>query len=379
MDLQEQNLLSLLRTALWGVPACCDTPDWSAIAGLAERQTVTGLLYDAIQSLPSSQQPDGGIMRMLHLITVRIAQSHQLLNSRLARMSSLLKADGIRTVLLKGQGAAQNYPDPLRRCCGDIDLYVGEPDYARACRWLNNSGLLDDTAAESIQHLHFDYQGAHVELHRIAGVMFNSHRNRLFRQWIDTMLKGDTCRTVRIGDADILLPPVQFDALYIFYHGYKHFLTGGVGLRQLCDWVMYLHRFRSEIDLPTLEKDLRCLHLMRAWQVMGHIAVSHIGLPKEEFPFYNPSPGMARRAEVMTAIIMRDGNFGFHDPKRTPRPKGYLAGKAHTFVRMHRIILSKLPLFPAEMLEYYREYLLKGFAQIYKDKFTTKTITGTAE
>lgn len=387
MNVHEQNLLSFLRTALWGVPASCDTPDWRTLLRLAEKQTVTGLIYDVALTLPPSQQPDGELLRTLHLHTVRIAQSHQLLNTTLAEIVSRLRAEGIRTVLLKGQGVAHYYPNPLRRGCGDIDLYVGEPEYTRTCRLLNEWGMLDgEKTAESIQHLHFTYNGVCIEIHRIAGIMFSPRRNCLFRRWSDELLQEDSYNMMQIdgtlaaaGSTQVLLPPVRFDAFYLFYHTYKHFLTGGVGLRQLCDWTMYLHDFADEIDRTALKEDLHRFHLLHPWQVMGHIVVRHLGLPQEEFPFYNPSPGMARRAEVMMAMIMRDGNFGFHAPKRTPRPKGYLAGKAHTFVRMHRIILSKLPLFPAEMLEYYREYLLKGLAQIYKDKFTTKKITGTAE
>lgn len=377
MELQEQNLLSLLRTALWGVPACCDTPDWRAIAGLAHRQTVTGLLYDAVLALPAALQPDSNFLRTLHIQSVRIAQSHRLFNARIAEITMRLQAEGIRTVLLKGQGVAQNYPNPQRRCCGDIDLYVGEPDYTRTCRLLSVWGMIGDDATESVQHLHFDYKGVHIELHRIAGMMYNARRNRLFRQWSDTMLKGDTCRTVRTGDAGIMLPPVQFDVLYIFYHTYRHFLTGGIGLRQLCDWTMYLHTFGRDADQGVLHHDLCRFHLLHQWQVMGYIAVHHLGLPQEEFPFYNPAPGVRNTADAMMRLIMLNGNFGFHNPTRTNRPDGYLAGKLHSFIGTHRRLWQVLPLSPADTADYYLNYLCTGVLQLYKDKFTTKAITGT--
>lgn len=383
MNVHEQNLLSLLRTALWSRTADAslwrEAPDWRTLLRLADKQTVTGLLYDAILSLPAEQQPDGELLRTLHLHTVRTAQSHQLLNATLAEIVSRLRTEGIRTVLLKGQGVARNYPNPLRRGCGDIDLYVGEPEYTRTCRLLNEWGMTDsETTTESIQHLHFTYNGVCIEIHRIAGILFSPRRNRLFRQWSDALLQGDTCRTVQIDGTQVLLPPVRFDAFYLFYHTYKHFLTGGVGLRQFCDWAMYLHRFADEIDRTALEQNLHRFRLLHPWQVMGHIAVRHLGLPQEEFPFFNADARVQKTADAMLELILQSGNFGFHAPNRTKRPDGYLAGKAHSFMSVHRRLHQVFPLCPADTLRYHAAFLAKGIAQLFKDTFTTKTLTGTA-
>jgi len=383
MDTTEQQLLALLRSALWSRPVDVSLfeggTSWRALFRLAEKQTVTGLVYDAVLTLPPALQPDGDLLRTAHLHTIRTAQSHQLLNTTLTQLVQRLQAEGFRPVLLKGQGVALNYPHPLRRSCGDIDLYVGEPDYPRVCRLLHQWNMLGEDAIESIQHLHFNYHGVSLEIHRIAGVLFNSRRNRLFRQWSDDLLQGDTCRTVCIDQAEILLPPVRFDAFFIFYHTYKHFLTGGVGLRQLCDWALYLHAFSRQIDRPALLQDLNRFHLLRPWQIMGQIAVRHLGLPQEEFPFFLSDGKTQRRAEAMMEPVLQNGNFGFHAPQRTARPDGYLAGKMHSFRLICRHLWRVYPLCPADTLNYYRTYLTKGIARLYKDKFTTPTITGTTE
>lgn len=381
MDTTEQQLLALLRSALWSRPVDVSLfeggTSWRALFRLAEKQTVVGLVYDAVLTLPQALQPDGDLLRTAHLHTIRTAQSHQLLNTTLTQLVQRLQAEGFRPVLLKGQGVALNYPHPLRRNCGDIDLYIGEPDYPRVCRLLHQWNMPGEDATESIQHLHFSYNGVHLEIHRIAGVLFHSRRNRLFRQWSDELLQGDTCRTVRIDQTEILLPPVRFDAFFIFYHTYKHFLTGGVGLRQLCDWALYLHAFSRQIDRPALLQDLNRFHLLRPWQIMGQIAVRHLGLPQEEFPFFLSDGKAQRRAEAMMELILQSGNFGFHDPQLTARPDGYLAGKMHSFRWVHRRLWRVLPLCPADTLSYYRTFLTIGIAQLYKDKFTTQNITGT--
>lgn len=381
MNAIHHQLLSLLRTALWGHPADHflfeKGADWRALLRLADKQTVVGVVYDGILALPSRLQPPTDLLRQMHLHTVRIAQSHSLLNERLAEIVLLLQAEGISSVLLKGQGVARNYPDPLRRTCGDIDLYVGANHYERVCTLCYEKGMLGESAAESIQHLHFDYKGVNIEIHRIAGVMFDGNRNRLFRRWSDHLLQGSTCRRVQINDMNVSLPPVRFDVFFIFYHTYKHFITGGVGLRQLCDWAMYLHAFRDEIDRDLLLKDLKRFHLLRAWRMMGTIVVEHLGLPEEDFPFYHATPTVKKVAHITMELIWKDGNFGFHNPGRTQRPDGYLPGKLHSFRSVHRRLWRVFPLCPADIWCYYRTYLYNGISQIYKEKFTTQTITGT--
>ncbi|MEG1660864.1 MAG: nucleotidyltransferase family protein, partial [Bacteroides sp.] len=162
MNVTQQQLLTLLRAALWnshtGAPLFRETADWRALFSLAEKQTVVALVYDVVITLPVNQQPDTGTLHTAHLQTVRTAQSHQLLNATLAEIVSRLHAQNIHAVLLKGQGVARNYPNALRRGCGDIDLYVGEPEYSRTCFLLNEWGMLEDPKrTESIQHLHFTY------------------------------------------------------------------------------------------------------------------------------------------------------------------------------------------------------------------------------
>lgn len=373
MNTTDRQLLALLHSALWESPV--DTSlfeegtDRRALFSLAEKQTVVGLIYDVVLTLPTHLRPGSAILHPIHLQTIRTAQTHQLLNTTLAAIVSRLESEGIRPVLLKGQGVAQNYPIPLRRTCGDIDLYIGEPHYTRSCQLAAAWGMTDETATESIQHLHFQWKGVTIELHRIAGLMYSRNYNRAFRRWSDALLQGDTCRTTQINGKPVLLPPVRFDSLYIFYHTYKHFLTGGIGLRQLCDWAMYLHRFNHEIDRTVLMRDLKTLGLLRPWQVMGHIVVHHLGLPVEEFPFYDVEQKYLPTAMRMMDTILCNGNFGFHNPHRTARPNGYFAGKMHTFRATHTHLRQVFQLCPHDAWSYYFSFITTGIAQVLTDLF----------
>lgn len=377
MDNVHRQFFALLRSGLWDTPADAalfsGPADWDAILTHAARQTVTGLVAAGVASLPAALRPPAPVADKLRGIVTAGIRSHALLNRTLTGIVELLRSNGIRSVLLKGQGVAANYAEPVLRICGDIDLYTGREDYVRAGALVRgwNAAEGGEEAAESIKHYHFVHGGVKVELHRIAEQLPLPWRNAAFQRWTCRHLHGDRLRTAVIGDTTVFLPPVNFDALYIFNHAWHHFSQGGgIGLRQLCDWVRYLHTFRDEIDRTALRRDLRAFGLWRPWQVFSVIAVDTLGLPREEYPFYTGR--YVRKAARVMKMIEAEGNFGFCDVSRTPRPGGYVAGKLHSLRWMCRRYARLFPLLPAEITVAWGNFLYIGIRQVVADRFTLK-------
>lgn len=357
-------LLALVRNALWGTPCeLKERPDWSELIGLARQQTVSGLIAEAIPGLPENIQPDMKERMQLHSVVTRIYQSHSMLNRKLAQVKDLFEGNGIRSVLFKGQGLALNYPNPLSRQCGDIDIYVGEKNFLKAMDILEPGGVHDVSEYSHSKHFHIDTDGVHVELHRIAEILPGVLKDRRFQKWTVSKLLESDLRNVEIGDTAVSLPPVDFDALYIMNHAWHHFINGGIGLRQICDWSLYLHRFHKDIDQDQLEQNLKRFGLTRAWQVMGSIAVQKLGLPASECPLYD-GKGDACVEKVMD-MIFNEGNFGHYSSAgKTPRPEGHLAGKFHSFRKQTRRTLTLLSVSPAEVMRSWISYFINGMRNI---------------
>lgn len=377
MDRTVAQLFALLRSGLWK-----EQPDlglfeapihWKEIFQMAQKQTVLGFVTDGLSALPPALQPDRSMQIKAHALLVRTAQHHHLLNDVIKELSSRLRKEGIPSVLLKGQGLARNYPDPFKRTCGDIDLYVGNTNYRKTCKLLKQWGMLEGEYEESIQHLHFHYREVPIEIHRIAGVLYGLQRNRRFRKWSDTLLQSEDCRQADFEGETVYLPPVRFDAMFIFYHMHRHLITGGVGLRQLCDCVMYLHTFRDEIDREQLHADLQRMGLMRVWKIFGCIAVHQLGLPQEEFPFYSDSAETKALSEfLLEEVILRNGNFGHYNPERRTRPQGYLAGKWFSLKNTLRYLRKMQRIFGSETVSFLGFYIYKGISNILRDAFYGK-------
>lgn len=123
MEVTALQLFALLRAALWkeevDVSLFKGAVDWKAVSALAFRQTVLGLLYEGIMRLPQEYRPERALILKLHSWCVQTVQRHHLLNEVWKEIAGRLEGEQIHCVLLKGQGLAANYPEPLRRACGD--------------------------------------------------------------------------------------------------------------------------------------------------------------------------------------------------------------------------------------------------------------------
>ena len=173
MDRSQTQFLELLRAGLWGIAANPDdfkpgSVDWRAVLRIAKEQTMAVVVADGIEALPQELWPPKEVMMKLMMLRVKTGQMHALLNSTIAQIVQALDAEGVPSVVLKGQGIAQNYRRPESRTCGDIDLYTGLGGYEKAYQIIEglHEGRQHKEAAECEHHLHTDLNGVEVEIHR---------------------------------------------------------------------------------------------------------------------------------------------------------------------------------------------------------------------
>lgn len=252
------------------------------------------------------------------------------------------------------------------RQCGDIDLYVGERAHLRAYQIATAAGWEEDgrPVDTEVKHSGFYLRSVHVELHRVPAILSSRTAHRRFAKWSESQLNCGGY-TADIGGLSVALPTPLFDVVFVFLHLYHHFINGGVGLRQLCDWTMLLHANAGVIDTQELETRLKDFGLLHAWRTFTPIAVDRLDLPEEECPFY--SPEFRPKAEKVMTFIMREGNFGQYSPDRTPRPEGYWHGKLHSFLYHRRRLLSLMPIDSLTVTRTYLRYVANGCLRLVKD------------
>ena len=358
----QHAFFSLVRSGLWGTPAdrqlfrSAGRHDWETVYRMANSQALLALTFDGISSLPAELRPPRALYLKWAARTAQIEQANKRLNQLLPELNTLYREAGLHPVLLKGQGIGTNYRTPLHRQCGDIDIYLGKQGQPIANRLLLQQGAIVEGEA-SDKHASYSLKGVHIENHRIIlrlnSPLANRHFQQIIRKWYPQ--ETDYALFSETGKEDskavsIAIPPATFNALYIFLHAFVHFLNSGIGLRQLCDWTCLLANRHKEIDATTLLRQLQDLGLLHAAQAFGYIAVTRLGLPANRLPF--PLEGTKQIGEQLLEDILSTGNFGQHDNRIKPRPKGYWAGKWYTFCRATRRCNELRQFAPYEALWY---------------------------
>jgi len=359
MEAGAANYLAWLRYALWGG----DHPEapTDAVLRLSDRQKTRGLIFDALLC-SGITLPRERAARMQDFL-IRTYASHQRLDMTLRLAVTALSQAGIPSVLLKGQGAARNYPNPQLRECGDIDLYVGTHRIDEAIRVL---APLADSFQEhpKEKHAEFWFAETEIELHRRTMIPETRRRERAF---LPREKEGLTRGLVSLDFSGVRVdtPAPTFNAFYLFYHAWHHFITGGIGFRQLCDWTLLLHAQRDRIDHAQLRSILEETRLLKPWQLFAGIAVQDLGLPESEMPCLGTRCPRGSRRVLRT--ILAEGNFGRGRRPWIPRPKGYLLSKAYSlglhFVRFVRL----LPVAPREAWQNFVSLFAGGFRRVFKD------------
>jgi hypothetical protein len=366
--------LHLLSAALWDRPADglrfkgLDGGVWKKIAALAHKQSVSALVADKVLSLPEESLPSREL-RMQLLLQIEQTKT---LNRNMVRVLGALQQEyeqaGFPFVLMKGLASGAQYPNPLLRNPGDIDVWLYRPgDYAKSRSWATVLGYKPDDADHI--HYHFLWQGIAIEPH-IRITYFNYKKyDRQFAAWEKEM--AETAPFARLPLAQLLEPsqgeqplqsqpqpqqdqqaqsqpqqlpsaaptvrllPATLNAFFLFHHMFRHFVSLGVGFRQFCDWILFLHHYHGEIDRQEFTERVCSYGLLYPMQVFARVAVEYLDAPEEIFPFPLLPAGRHERTERHTrrvaADILKNGNFGFHRPGKK-RPPGKYSGMWFSFV-----------------------------------------------
>ncbi len=365
----EKVFYCIIKASLWNTPV--EIPngfsEWGAIMKLAKTQALMGLVGDVLLTRSEIREtlPPKFVERLQEIPMTNVGM-HSQMNMTLQLLVLTLRKAGIEPVLLKGQGLSRYYPTPELRQCGDIDIYVGESNYEKAYDAILPIVSEIDDKSKIWNWMHFDAKigTVMVEVHQKADYMSSRKGDKIYRDFMVNGLSKDLC-PMRFGNVDVMTPNDTYNAFYVFYHLWRHFSTSGVGLRQFCDWACFLHAHVGKLDLPYLKKMLDDLGFMKPWQVFGCFLVKDLGLPENEFPFYNKK--YIGKVDRVREYVMTDGNFGVNVAAGREKSRGYLHGKWVSFKYHILRFFRMFAIFPKHTMLRLRYMLRDGVQYMFKD------------
>lgn len=303
---ETQVLLSLLACEFFDgeLPNAIDV-DWEKLLKAANDHVITALLYSGIKRLKGV--PEQIVSRVRSAAISSAMQSEHMLQIQ-QEVIAALDNEQILCAVLKGTSVACCYPHPELRIPGDIDLLVGSANLDAACCKLKDIGFMEDH--DTKMHAGLRRSDTEVELHRMSSVFPDTEKGVWTAAYMDQALQYVRQETLTDWEFPVLSKSYQLISLLA--HMSCHMGSSGIGLRQLCDWAVTVHRLRGDIVQEDVELLERC-GLLRYAGIMTRICEKYLGLPA--CAQFGDAP------EELVDAVMEDilavGNFHAQQGKRT--------------------------------------------------------------
>lgn len=247
-------------------------------------------------------------------------------------LQDLMTEHNIPYTAIKGIASAMYYPEPSLRVMGDVDFLVSRDNICKAGQALEKAQFVVDHGDEDEDGIHIAYKRPPAsiwELHRnVNGVPSGEVGERIqaeIERIIETAVKNECEGSV------CMVPDMFHHGLIMLLHTASHLTSEGVGLRHLCDWVVFASSMNDADFRKTFEKKLKSFGLWRFAQALTLLSIRYLGAPKRVWALEAVETGELNDSvleELMTDILS-GGNFGTKDMNRYREIK-YISRKEKT-------------------------------------------------
>lgn len=277
-DKIEQLLLSLLRHHLiqsdYAYELCLSSlraEDWYDLYKLAAQQGVLALVYNSLGA--SIHYLPRKLKIQWALGVERIVGRYTKQEKCIKELSDILFQNGIKTVVLKGLGISQYYPNPSYRECGDFDCFLFE-DFQKGNEIIVDKG--GTLKGEDYKHSHIEYKGLMVETHRFCTPIRGPRANKDFERYLQALLEEGTNQY--LADSHIIVPSATFTVLFLARHTMTHFLYEGINLRHIVDWACFMRKNQNNINWSEVYRWGDKMHLTIFINTLNAVAEGILGI-----------------------------------------------------------------------------------------------------
>ena len=291
--------------------------NWHELYSFASKQALLGLCFDGIERLGEEypeelrRNPIGRELLMTWMGKAQqIRRQNRKVNLVASKLFSMLREDGLRCCILKGQGNALMYPNPYSRTPGDIDVWI-DASRERIMEYAQKKFELGDDIR--LQHLETSLDGVPVELHFFPCSMNNPIYQARLQNWFRRNADLQCSHIVGLPDGagDIAIPTSAFNVVYQLCHLYHHFFDEGIGMRQIIDYYYVVNNDELLVIRDALQKNLKHLGLWKFAMAVMYVLHEALGLLEEKMI----APMDEKRGKLLLTEIQNGGNFGKHFTK----------------------------------------------------------------
>lgn len=262
---------------------------------------VTALVYQGIANCaddPFLQIPEKQ-MKAWQRAAKEIESGNRTIDIEISTLFSQMNHDRLRPILVKGQGLASLYPNPLLRKSGDVDIFFPYESHAqRANEWAKTVGEDIDDSEKWV--MGYTINGVRVENHSRLAMLTNTIANVRLQAIIDGEIKCCDSSYVVINGYKVEVPPPTLNLLVILIRITRYILNDGISLKQLVDLGMFMRHEGDKVDFVKLQQWIDKLQMQEMMGLIGAVVIGLFGFSADELPF------MPERYNDDISTIVRD-------------------------------------------------------------------------
>ena len=302
MSTVDSVLFKLLAIGL-GQDVSFDLPlgeiDWPALIQRAMAQGLDAVAFDGVQALyerrpelAEALDASLGEAKFEWLgLTLQAEQDYAAYRGKLRDLAAFYQAAGMRMLVLKGYGLSLDYPVPSHRPTGDIDIYLF--GRGKEADDLVKAELGLDIQQNNDRHSVFSFKGLSIENH----AHFLDEVGHPSLKGIESFLEQEVLKAeaVSMEGVSVFVPTVMMNAVFLPCHMATHFVFGGMMLKQLVDWAVFLGRHGTSVDwsvVKTFAEEAGRFELFRAF---NGIVAEHFGVPEACLPDWGRDRALEER------------------------------------------------------------------------------------
>ncbi len=270
-----------------------------------------GVCFAGVQKLQAQEQCPPEMLYLQWMgMAAKIQQKNEIVSKRCKDILEIVNKAGFRAFLMKGQCNAALYSQLSKlRQSGDIDIYV-DGGREKVLEFVKRTA-----PTSTINEIELEYrcfEDANVDMHYTLPKMRHPFRNRKLRAYLESWIEANytNYRQLAVGVA-APCPVFEYDVVYQLEHVYGHFISRGVGLRQIMDFYFLMQSVPTAYDYAVVKKGVEDIGLTRfacglMW-VLNHI----FGMGMIHVPWI-PNE---RDGKFLLQEILCSGNFGSANEK----------------------------------------------------------------
>lgn len=241
--------------------------EWAALFKLADHQQVLPLVYEAVCNSPAARSSKEFLepyrKKVFQQTAMQVVKTDEFLD-----VYQKLCMAGTRPLVVKGLICRGYYLLPNHRISKDEDLLIRQEQFEQVHQVMVGNGMQVKDMQEDIHTAYevpyvkegtFLYVEVHKELFPKEAEAYGDY-NQFFEHAHERAIKEN------IRGVEVYTMGYTDHLLYLICHAFKHFLHSGIGVRQVCDIVLFANTHGDQIDWKWI---FACCKKMQAEKIVA--------------------------------------------------------------------------------------------------------------